>query len=493
MGELKILEGLSAFLIILPLLRPFFSKLKNLEGLFFLFPLGFGIILAIFPAYGFRPECIPLLFYTFFLTVIHIPSILTILRQAPLDVIPEKGSVFAIITVILLIPITGIAFLFAPLQEIGLVSHGANIRKVQNPTGKTEFMLRIYGSGDDPVQAGARRPLMLLVPPMAGSVFITDRVCQELQERGFAVISYSRQDFDAPWLGEDGRKSGGAITHLHRLFRIHTRGFKSVPVNTAGRALEEERIQDITFLLSYIQQEYRRDEVFSGIDTRAIFIAGYGIGGGALIQLTASPGFNRANPGVKGIIAVESPVFSAFVGEAPPLPPAADDDDESRFPLWTNVTRSVSSWFSRWKPLKISGVGTVPRPEVPALYMVSDKVRDPRRRDGRYAALFQTLHNTGKPALLAAIPGAGPLDYSDVPEKFPLYRVLFPGTGQSVWRTRNYIEKTATLMTNFAALFYDQPLDGSFVPLRREKLEQDLYLEAGGAWNFRDSQAILGL
>jgi hypothetical protein len=488
MGELKILEGLSAFLIVLPLLRPVFTKLKKLDGLIFLFPLSLGIIIAIFPAYGFRPECIPLLVYAFFLTLMYIPAIFAILRGVSPDIIPEKGPVFAAITIILLIPITGIALLCAPLRETSLAGSGVDIRKIQNPAEKTEFMLRIYGSGDNPAPGRVSRPLMLLVPPIAGSVFVIDQICQALGERGFTVISYSRPKFDSPYLGEDGGKHGVSIVPVYRLFRIHTRGLESLPDNTAGRVLEEERIRDVRFLLSYIQQDHRRDAVFSGVDTNNVFIAGYGIGGGALIQLTASPGFNRANPGVKGIIAIESPVFSAFVGDLPPQAPAVGDDSWFR-----SLGAKIAGWFSQWKPLKITELGTIPCPEVPALYMVSDKALDPPHRDGRYAAVFGALYRTKKPAILSAIPGAGPLDYSDIPEKFPLYRILFPGSGQALGKTRNFIEETAALMTNFAILFSDASPESSPIPLRREKLEQDIYLEANGAWNFHNPRSILDL
>jgi hypothetical protein len=138
--------------------------------------------------------------------------------------------------------------------------------------------------------------------------------------------------------------------------------------------------------------------------------------------------------------------------------------------------------------------------------MVSDKALVPRHRDGRYAAVFRALAGSQEPAVLAAIPGAGPLDYSDIPGKFPLYRVLFPGKKQRPWKTRNFTQETVGLMTNFAALFLD---DSPAVPpramprvipqvlpqvlLRRENLAKDIYLEAGGVWNFRNPWDILEL
>jgi dienelactone hydrolase len=502
MGELQILEGLIGFLIVLPLLRPFFIKLEGLDGLLFLPLLSFGITFAIFPAYGFRPECIFLLGYTFFLAVVYLPPVLALLGMIPPVRVLKRRPFFDLIVVILLVPITAIALSFAPSQDTGLVTDGVYIRKVENSTEKTEFALRIYGPGENSPPNSARRPLMLIVPPIAGSVAVTDQVCRELRDRGFTVISYSRLRFDTPQYGEDGKKKGTSLAAVYRLFRIHTQGFKSLPVNTDGRTLEAERIKDVNFLLTYIQEGSRKDSAFSGIDTGHIFIAGYGAGGGALIRAAGSPGFIRAYPGVKAIISIEGPVFSAFVGEPPPASQAAGGDGSWVRALWAGITR----WFSRWRVQKITGVGEIPRPQVPALYMVSDKALVPRHRDGRYAAVFRALEGSREPAVLAAIPGAGPLDYSDIPEKFPIYRILFPGRKQRLWETRNFTRETAGLITNFAALFLD---DSPAVPsrvlpgvvpqvvpqviLRRENLAKDIYLEAGGVWNFRNPGDILEL
>ncbi|MFP3090797.1 hypothetical protein LQZ21_10785 [Treponema sp. TIM-1] len=479
MGELRIIEGLIVFLIMLPLLRPFFIKLESIEGLFFLPPISFGISIAIFPAYGFRPECIPLLGYTFFLTLTYISPVFTVLKHSPLDIIPEKSPAFAIAAMVLLIPAAGIALFFAPVQGADLVSEGVYTRKVYNLPENTEFMLRIYGAGDNRDSDGAQRPLMLLVPPVAGSVSVIDRICQELWERGFMVISYSRLRVD-----QSGEGGGISIPAVYRLFRMHTWGVSSVPANAAGRALEAEQIKEIRFLLSYIQAGHRGDSAFAGLDTGNIFIAGYGTGGGALTQLAASPGFNRTNPGVKGIIAIEGPIFSAFTGEEPPPPAAGEDGFRLR-----SFLAGIVRWFSRWKPLKITGLGVIPRPEVPALYLVSDKVRDPRYREGRYAAIVRVLQGSREPAALAAIPGAGILDYSDIPDKFPFYRVLFPGQNLSLLKRRNFVKETAALVTNFAVLF----LENSPVVPRRENLEKDIELETGGAWNFHNPRGILEL
>jgi hypothetical protein len=304
------------------------------------------------------------------------------------------------------------------------------------------------------------------------------------------VITYARKNLDVPPPGKESKPPGLSPAALYRAFRMYTRGLKSLAVNAQARALEAERMGDVIFLLSYIRQEHPGDPVFSGIPTGAVFIAGYGIGGGALVRLAGSPGFTQTNPGVKGIIAIESPVFSAFTGEDPPPPQAAGGDESRLRSLWTGITR----WFSRWKRQKITGLGVIPRPEVPALYMVSDRALTPRHREDRYAAIFTLLLGSRAPAVLAAIPGAGPLDYSDIPQKFPLYRLFFPGKRFTLGESRDFIRETAGLITNFAALFEDNLKDNpkDYLPaIRRENLSKDIYLESGGAWNFLYSRDIL--
>jgi hypothetical protein len=481
-GELPVLEGLIVFFIVLPLLRPVFPRLADLDGLLFLPLVAFLCTLAIFPAYGFRPECIPLLLYTFFLAALYLPPVLVRVKLLPPGKVPPKGPGFMLGFTLLLIPVAAAALLFTPSREAGpvpgMVTGEVYTRKIQTSPEGNEFTLRLYGS------PGTPGPLMLVVPPLAGSAAAVDQVCRELRERGFTVISYSRKSFDSPPLREDGKQPGTPAALLYRMFRIHSRGFKFQALNERGKALEAERLGDVVFLLSYLREEHPGDPAFSGIPAGQVFIAGYGVGGGALVRLAGSPGFARRNPEVKGIIALESPVFSGFIGEDPPPAPAATGNESRLRSLWAGITRRVL----QWRPRKIAGLGVLPRPEVPVLYMVSDKALAPRHREGRYAAVFALLQDAREPALLAALPGAGPLDYSDIPAKFPLYRLFFPGQTYTLGKSRDFPRETAALMTNFAALFADNPQ-----AIGRENLTGNIYIESGGAWNFRNPRDILDL
>jgi hypothetical protein len=231
----------------------------------------------------------------------------------------------------------------------------------------------------------------------------------------------------------------------------------------------------------------------AGVDLRNIFLAGYGAGGGALTALASSPNFAAENPGVRGIISVEGPIFSAFLEEAPlsTLPPEK--------PWYRGAPARIAGWLSRLRPKKIAGPGPGLVPGLPLLCIVSGRVLEDRHRNGRYAALFTMLRAAREPLVLAAVSGAGPLDYSDLPEKHPVYRRFFPGGPGDIWKNRDFPGGTASLMANFAALFQeglragDPPPETGLRRIRRTPLGKGIYLESGGGWIFHKPQDILGL
>jgi hypothetical protein len=499
MSELRLLEGLIGFLLLLPLLKPFSNKL-NLGGLVLLPPIGLGITAAVFPVYGFRTECLPLLVFALFETVLFIPSITMLLKEPRYDTSLNDRPLLFAISVIFLAGATGFALFFAPAEDAGLSAPGGIARLVQGPGG-TGYTLRVYGSDESGEGAPPEgpvgtepRPLMLLIPPRGGSIITVDRVCRELGDRGFTVISYSRT---GPVAGK--AREGMSLAEVYGLWSIHRRGHRSAAANAQGRALEAESLEDTGFLLSRIRDSQGRDPALAaalaGVDLRNIFLAGYGAGGGALIALASSPNFAAENPGVRGIISVEGPVFSAFREEAPPppLPPRG---------ILRDIPARIAGWFSRFRAKKIAGPGPGLVPGLPLLCIVSDRAFEDRHRKGRYAALFAMLRAAREPVALAAVPGAGPLDYSEIPEKHPIYRRFFPGGSGDIWKDRDFPGGTASLMANFAALFQEGRAGDPAGPeapetgprgIRRTALEAGIYLESGGGWIFHKPQDILGL
>jgi predicted dienelactone hydrolase len=496
MQELGILIFLAVFFLFLSLVRPLIKDLWTIEGLSVLPLPALGIIAAIFPAYGFRPECIPLLVYAIILNITNIPVLVSLFKPQN-DNFLERSAVFTVFALGLLFLSSGTAFLFLPRGDADPA--GVRVVTVQDQSRSAEFFIRIYAPELSPDEPAENRPLMILVPPVMGSVMMTDRLSGALAGRGFTVMSYSRRGFDSPAAGENGRKYHLSPGKNAAILRALTTGTRSETANRIGRSLETERIADIRFLLSLIGRNTALGALFSGTVPDCVFLTGYGAGGAALVSIAASPGFAGNYPEVRGIIAVESPLLSILEREKeePPEHPSP------------RVWAGIKDWFISLGVKKISRIAAVPRPQVPVFFLVSDRIQDPRHRDDRYASILRTLHGSAESMLLAAVPGAGPLDYSDCPEKYPLYSVLFPGGGRDIWKNETFIGGTASLMANFAAMVLAKqadpvnPIDPieqtdpesarvRISPPARTSLDRNIYIETGGTWNLPESGYILG-
>jgi hypothetical protein len=271
-----------------------------------------------------------------------------------------------------------------------------------------------------------------------------------------------------------------------------------VASNDIGRSLEEERRRDILFLLGFLKQNKLSPasgspdaiiaSALAGSDRSAVFLAGYDAGGAALLELAGSPDFTARYPAVKGLIAVESPLLSTLTREETlPAPPPHDN----RFiALWLRIRSRAIALL----PQRISGIGEVPHPDIPVCFILSDRAREPRHRNDRYATILRVLYNAKTPAILVTAAGAGPLDYSDIPEKYPLYRVFRPGSKlrQSLIRGTLGSEETAALMTNFASTILAPGVEGTTPVLPRIPLRpQNFHIEINNGWNSLKKGSIL--
>jgi hypothetical protein len=486
MQELGILIVLITFFLFLPLIRPFIKALWGINGLNWLPLLSLGIVAGLFPAFGFRPECIPLLVYTVIVNLINIPALVSTLSRLENDDFLERGVVFTFIAMVLLLLTGGIALYFLPRTDTVLTGRAALI-SLRDSERNRDYYVRLYsgGTGDPGSRsAGPARPLMLVLPPVTGSVMMTDGLCEALAERGFTVISYSRRGLDSPAFGD--RVYPAPVQDRAALLEILALGTWSAGAAARGKALETARKEDIGFLLSAIEAGELQNRL---PPADCLFITGYGAGGAALTGLSADPKFTAAHPLLRGIILVESPILSALEGEASSS--GAGQGEHWIGVLWRTLKNGITG-FRESKTIRVSAP---PRPAVPAFFLVSDRVQNPRDRDGRYATILRAFHGAVRPSILAAVPGAGPLDYSDSLEKYPCYRVLFPGTGRRTWKNRDFAGNSASLMTNFAVLVLTAAgEEGSARSLSRRPVPGgDLYIESGGTWNLPERDYILGL
>jgi hypothetical protein len=475
MGELRVLELLIALFLLLPLIRPFIKRLGHMDGLAALPLLALGITAGLFPAYGIRPECFPLIFYVIILNIANFPALLAVFRRLRNDDFRDRGPLVSGLALVLLTAVTALAVGFAPSVDTTLTDSGINTAIVRDTDRNIDLFIRIYGPEGT---AGSQQPLMVLIPPAAGSLLAVDRLCGELSRRGFRVLTYSRKGIDAPAIGDDGTRLLLSPLGNIRLLRVIFQGTAWAGAHTLGRALEEERKRDLVFLLSSLG-----NLLPAHTDRDHVFIAGFGAGGAAAISLAASPGFAARNPAVRGIIGLESPILSALDRE--PKKTVGISREEAGWPqfLWA----TVSVWVANLGPKRVKGIEKLSLPEVPALCILSDRALDSRRGENRYRGVQESFRNGSSPAVLAMVPGAGPLDYSDVPEKYPLLSLLFPGAKPPVWAREDYLPGTAALMVNFAAAL------GETVSFQRTVLDRTIHINTNRAWNMTAPEYILGL
>ncbi|MDR2661636.1 MAG: hypothetical protein LBC31_01410 [Treponema sp.] len=485
--ELRILVFFAAFFLFLSIIRPLVRGLWKLDGLAACPLLALGIMAGIFPAYGFRPECIPLLFFALFLTFANLPDLSALFSGLQSDSYRDRGLLFTLAAGAVFACTLWVTLYFAPPMDMELFYERVETVQLQDSRRGTEFNVRIYGPDKESGKsaASADRPLLILLPPVAGSFPVIDAVCGALGERGFTVITYSRTGFDSPAVDSSGMPVRLFFPGLYRLINALCRGLSDVAANAGGRELEEERRLDAEFLLRELPVNNILRSKLAGADRNRIFLAGYGAGGAALTVLAGMEDFAAAHPQVRGIIAVESPLLSSLEGDAPPPPPPPPKNLAGAF------IRGAGDFAGSLIPKKITHVGTIPRPLLPVLFILSDRVI--QNRSGRYETILRTLGAARNTALLAAVPGAGPFDYSDSPRYYPIYSALFRGAAHREGQAGGPAI-TAALMTNFAALILERTQDGEGfgnVPLTTALLDSGIHVETGGVWQIPGGRTIL--
>lgn len=507
MKEIWIPESIMVVFFALPLLRPLVKAFWEIDGLVWLLLLGLGIAAGIFPAYGFRPECLPMLAFAICINFMHISSFISSSVSRSSDDFHERGFAFTGISLALLAAAAWVMFAFAPAVSFGLATdglttgglatgsltvEGVEMKTLRDTVRKENFFLRVYtgtvdSAADTAIHRDTVRPVIFLVPPEAGSVQAVDRVCAALRERGFTVVTYSRPGFDSPATGETGRKHPAALARRRSFWRAFRTGTTHAAANELGKTIEAERRNDLEFLLPRVMALWGNAGRLSGTP---LILAGYGAGGSALLALSEDSGFTARYRNIKGIVAIESQLWSAYQAAQPAplaLPPGAN-----RFQRWR---AQLSSRLDALKPKKTGALGTLPKPGLPVLYLVSDKALHGRRGQAPYrAVLTMQREYSPVPSALAALSGAGPLDYCDYALSYPLYSFFFPG-----WRhapkSKNPVEDTASLMGNFARMLLEreqaaaegenpQPFAPRVILPEKRSIDGEVYLENRGLPQF---------
>jgi hypothetical protein len=416
--EIWIPEAIVILFLVLPLLRPFFKQLWPLEGLAWLPLLALGLTIGIFPAYGFRPECLPMLVFVIIYNIANFSSI----RSR--DTFRDRGPLLTMIVLVLLNVAAIPMFAFSSLvesrpEELGFVK----VLKLSDRAFDKDYSLRIYG------EARADRPLVFIVPPELGSVDSVELVCTELQKKGFTVVTYSCRSDDP-------------ISKKLAYWSAFRRGSAFTSANRKGKALENERRTEVEFLLSRLPSVIRQEE--NG-DLPPLLLAGYGAGGSALAYLAGESDFMSRYGNVKGVVAIESRLWASYFPQ-----PLNTLDIPYTAGVVRRFTTETLNRLIGLLPRRVNLIGPLPDKGLPVLYLLSDKAFDPSLKGQKpYQAVLTSFRTGSGPSALAAIEGAGSLDYQDYPVTHPIYSFLLPGL-KTAQKSEYPIDNTVNIITNFA-------------------------------------------
>ena len=431
MNDLAILEILIAFFLFMPLCRPYVKTLVRIEG-FVYFPLiALFCVIALFPAYGFRPECVPLLLFTVLHNILNTRVLFASvgrLRYAD----DERGPLYFLVMLAFLVITAFIAIRYVPVTDASRLEKTRPLREYDGERG-AEYFLRVY----DPPAAPSGAPLILAIPPVCGSVALIDKVSASLAESGARVVSFSRKDFDMPALDGDEKIILPEYGNVKKLFSALSGGWKKEKQNAAGRYLEAERAADIRFVLACIEKRFAPAEVL---------LLGYGAGGSALVLLAEDGRFIRRFPFVAGAIAVESSLLSFYKAQEGPHPAERAAGGSESF--IEQKIAGFKSWSGRMKNEAVT-VNTPPASlTFPLAFIMSDAFWG---TDPRYAPVKALIGENAAMTTLYTPPGAGAADFTDVPEKFPLLSALLHGESGRAWAHYDSVAHTARIILDFNA------------------------------------------
>lgn len=415
MSDLVLLIWLIVGLVALELLRPFFKSIQDVAG-FLLFPLlALLLIFASSFVYGFRPEIIPLGIVIFFIAVFRIPMLISLMQGLRIDE-DRNPSLIRVGIGILFLGLAGfIAICFSPQEGLYTrpVSDASAYETLvlKGQSGSPEYFVRKYVSKEHEPKG-----TILLIPPVNGSVEVVDTICVALKSRGFSVLTFSQPGIDIPAYDVLNKAIFPSIRNTGSYVLSFIAGLQVKAAHQYGIYFEKSRMEALDILLKNIEVAEK------------LYVVGYGAGGAAALKFAAE----HAETNIAGIVNVEGPLYSVL-----------------EFPDSGGKTSGLSMLLETLLPHPAVHIGTIPAVQKPLLILASDKIKRTDQRDSRYATLVRTVHMAQAPAVIAALTGAGPFDYSDVPMQYPVYSALMGGDGNRVRNSGYYIDATVALISNF--------------------------------------------
>ncbi|MDR0552187.1 MAG: hypothetical protein LBG72_09285 [Spirochaetaceae bacterium] len=438
--DLGVLETLIVFFLFMPVIRPFVKSLWKAEGIVWLPAIAFLCTVGIFFAYGFRPECVPLLLYIIIVNILNTGNVFNFLTSVR-SIYIERNIPLFFVRIIFLGCAAALAIVFLPYNAVdGSADTSKNTQalEVKDNSNGAVYTVRIYGGG------GAEKAgtVFLAAPPVLGSTSVTDtffaafakRVLQRRvpAEGGGSgiVVTFSRSGFDVPAWGKNGSPILPPPEQILRVWRVLVSGLKTKAGNKLGRELEAERLASLRFIMNWLKTP---NGIRAVGNANAVLIAGYGAGGGAAVSLASDAEFVAAHPEFCGVLAVETYLYGAFAAEDEKTPYSSD---VSGFEPLDNALNGARNWIAQKIPLKIEGAADAPKPLVPVRFIVSGYDTEAERYAAAQIAAYKAASSGGMARILS-IPNTCAFDWTDVPQKYPILRFAAAPFRDRAWAEDN--------------------------------------------------------
>ncbi|GAB1482285.1 hypothetical protein MASR2M78_11000 [Treponema sp.] len=486
-NDLLILVTLIFIFLLLSILRPYVRSFSRIEGFLVLPALSLLICIGIFPAFGFRPEILPLALFSLLLFIFSIPSLFDLIRGLRTDAYGERPIVLVAVSLIFLILVSSFALIYTPRvdfrknkEEKAITSAWSTHIPVENQATNIYVDLFLPKTGDQ----DARYPLIILSPPLSASIDMVDPLVNALLGHGFMVLRYSRAGLDFPSLSEAAFKKFPSLSRLRKALSTFIAGTTFSFAALDGAEVEEMRRLDLVYLSSYIHSAAeQREAPFNRVDPSRLVLVGFGPGGSAGLLMAAS----EAEGNLAAVVAIESVLYSTLASK-----PDKTDITEERTRI-DEVWHRISRFFGNFKIQLITGTGEVPAARIPSLFICSDRLGQTASRDSRYAGTLRASRMASDKSALAYVEGASLFAYSAIPETYPVYEAFARGLQDRKGSSAYYVDKAATLIANFAsALPVGEEVNG-FVSssIIRGRLGSETHIEAAGTWNDAAAASIL--
>jgi hypothetical protein len=431
MLELIIVESVIGIFLLLHIVRPYIMGFRNAAGCVFFPPIALFCTIAMIPAYGIRPECLPLFLFTAVYTILHFSSIIRVLARLRSYPDYNNAPVRSFIAALLLALSLSAAFRFAPFDD------PRSVRKTQftvtDSVRGVDLFVSYYQSGGD--------NLVLIIPPVTVPLSTIEGVCVAVQKQGYKVLAFSRPHFDNTAVDQNGKAVELPFFEKLKRYRQAASDVTNQKIATRQRAEVAERNADILFLLSVLGTDPELRKVVPYYED--VFLLGYGAGGSAAVELSGNRNFLRKTPKVKAVAAIESIALCDF------SPPPSE-------PLGKTFRAKFGGILKKIFQIPAPRLENVPQPEIPVLVVAGDGAQG-KKSYNRYMAVIQTMLETKAPFLFASINGIHAIDFSSLPHKYPVASLMLRGKKEGDWPRETAVENTARYIATFFSLAGQDP------------------------------------